>query len=54
MATSKNTLAAQALAKRSVKARKKAWGEAEFVRRMQEWGKKGGRPKGSTKKPESK
>jgi hypothetical protein len=28
----------------------KAWGEQEFVKRMQEWGKLGGRPKGSGRK----
>jgi hypothetical protein len=32
------------------RASKQAWGEKEFVRRMQEWGKLGGRPKGSRKK----
>jgi len=42
--------AARALAKRSVRARKRAWGEDEFIRRMQDWGKLGGRPKGSGKK----
>jgi hypothetical protein len=44
--------AARALAKRSVRARTQAWGKDEFVRRMQEWGKLGGRPKGSGKKKE--
>jgi len=28
---------------------KKAWGKKEFVRKMQQWGKLGGRPKGSGK-----
>jgi hypothetical protein len=42
--------AASLLAKRSVEARKKKWGKQEFKRRMQEWGKLGGRPKGSGKK----
>jgi hypothetical protein len=42
--------AARALAKRSVRARKQAWGEEEFIRRMQDWGKLGGRPKGNGKK----
>ena len=32
------------MAKRSVKARVAQWGEAEFKRRMKEWGKLGGRP----------
>jgi hypothetical protein len=45
--------AARALAKRSVRARKQAWGEDEFLRRMQDWGKLGGRPKGSGKKREA-
>jgi len=44
------TKAAKALGRRSARARKKAWGEDEFVRRMQEWGKLGGRPKGSGSK----
>ena len=42
--------AAQALAQRSVKARKEKWGEDEFQRRMQEWGKLGGRPKSNSPK----
>jgi hypothetical protein len=42
--------AASLLGKRSASARKKKWGKKEFVRRMQEWGKLGGRPKGSGKK----
>ena len=41
--------AAEALARRSVEARKRAWGEDEFRNRMREWGKMGGRPKGSGK-----
>jgi hypothetical protein len=39
--------AASAMGKRSAAARKKKWGAAEFTTRMQEWGKLGGRPKGS-------
>jgi hypothetical protein len=35
---------------RSVQARVEAWGKREFVKRMQEWGKLGGRPRGSGKK----
>jgi hypothetical protein len=31
----------------SAKARAAKWGKKEFVRRMREWGKLGGRPKGS-------
>ena len=34
---------------RSAEARQKAWGRREFIKRMQEWGKLGGRPKGSGK-----
>jgi len=34
---------------KSAEARKKKWGKKEFVRNMQEWGRLGGRPKGSTK-----
>jgi len=41
--------AAEALARRSIEARKNAWGEDEFRNRMREWGKLGGRPKGSGK-----
>jgi hypothetical protein len=41
--------AARALAKRSVLARKKKWGAKEFKRRMQVWGKLGGRPKKNQK-----
>jgi hypothetical protein len=40
---------ARALAMRSVAARKKKWGAKEFKRRMQEWGKLGGRPRKTTK-----
>jgi hypothetical protein len=43
--------AASMMGRKSVEARKKKWGKKEFVRRMQEWGKLGGRPKGSGKKP---
>ena len=38
------------MGRRSVDVRIKAWGKQEFVRRMQEWGKLGGRPKGTSKK----
>lgn len=41
---SKATEAARELAKRSIRARREKWGEQEFVRRMREWGKLGGRP----------
>ena len=42
--------AASLMGLRSVKARKEQWGEAEYRRRMQEWGKLGGRPKGRPRK----
>lgn len=45
--------AARAMAMRSVQVRREAWGKKEFVRRMQEYGKLGGRPKRSTKKLEA-
>jgi hypothetical protein len=41
--------AASLMGRRSAEARIKKWGQKEFVRRMQEWGKRGGRPKGSGK-----
>jgi hypothetical protein len=41
--------AASLLGRKSAEARKKKWGKKEFVRKMQEWGKLGGRPKGSGK-----
>jgi hypothetical protein len=37
--------AASLLGRRSAEARKKAWGAKEFKKRMQEYGKLGGRPK---------
>lgn len=42
---SKASQAARELAKRSIRARREKWGEKEFVRRMREWGKLGGRPR---------
>jgi hypothetical protein len=42
--------AASLMGRRSVAARRKAWGEVEFKRRMKAWGKLGGRPRGSGKK----
>jgi hypothetical protein len=42
--------AASLMGHKSAEARQKKWGKKEFVRRMQEWGKLGGRPKGSGKK----
>jgi hypothetical protein len=41
--------AARAMARRSVEARKQAWGEDEFRNRLREWGRMGGRPKSGTK-----
>lgn len=38
------------MGKKSADSRRKQWGEREFTRRMREWGKLGGRPKGSGKK----
>jgi len=42
--------AASLMGLKSAEARAKKWGKKEFVRKMQEWGKLGGRPKGSGKK----
>jgi hypothetical protein len=42
--------AASLMGRRSAEARKKKWGKQEFTRKMREWGKLGGRPKGSGKK----
>jgi len=39
--------AASLMGRKSAKAREKQWGRKEFVRKLQEWGKLGGRPKGS-------
>jgi len=41
--------AASLMGKRSAEARAKKWGNREFLKRMREWGKLGGRPKGSGK-----
>jgi hypothetical protein len=41
--------AASLLGHKSAKVRQKKWGKKEFVRRMREWGKTGGRPKGTGK-----
>jgi hypothetical protein len=38
--------AASLMGRKSAKARAAKWGKKEFVRRMREWGKLGGRPKG--------
>ena len=42
--------AASILGKKSAETRQKKWGKREFVKRMREWGKLGGRPKGNGKK----
>jgi len=41
--------AASLMGRKSAEARRNKWGKAEFKRRMREWGKLGGRPKGSGK-----
>ena len=41
--------AASALGKRSAEVRQKKWGKREFVKKMREWGKLGGRPKKADK-----
>jgi hypothetical protein len=38
--------AASLMGRKSAEVRKKKWGEKEFLRRMREWGRLGGRPKG--------
>jgi len=38
------------MGRRSAEARIKQWGKREFIKRMQEWGKMGGRPKDSSRK----
>ena len=42
--------AASALGKRSAEVRQKQWGKKEFLKKMREWGKLGGRPKKETGK----
>jgi hypothetical protein len=46
--------AASLMGRKSAKARVEKWGKKEFVRRMREWGKLGGRPKGSDKAKDKK
>ena len=41
--------AASLMGKRSAEAREKKWGKTEFLKRMREYGKLGGRPKKATK-----
>ena len=45
--------AGRELARLSVEARKARWGEEGFKRRLREWGRLGGRPKSSGKKPKA-
>src|SRR5271170_361839 len=52
MTTVKN--AASLMGRRSAQVRIKRWGKREFVAKMREWGKLGGRPIGSGKKQRSK
>jgi hypothetical protein len=42
------------MGRRSAEARIEQWGKREFVAKMREWGKLGGRPKGSGKKQQTK
>jgi hypothetical protein len=42
--------AASLMGRKSAEKRATDWGEDEFKRKMREWGKMGGRPKGSGKK----
>jgi hypothetical protein len=42
--------AASLMGRKSATARAAKWGKKEFVRKMQEWGKLGGRPKRSGKR----
>jgi hypothetical protein len=46
--------AASLMGRKSVEARKKKWGKKEFARRLRDYGKLGGRPKGSGKKTKKK
>jgi hypothetical protein len=46
--------AASLLGKRSAEAREKKWGKKEFLKRMREYGKLGGRPKKSETKGKGK
>jgi hypothetical protein len=44
--------AASLMGRKSAEARRKKWGKKEFVRRMREWGRLGGRPKKQRKESE--
>jgi hypothetical protein len=50
LSTDPRSQAASLLGRRSAEVRAELWGRREFVKRMREWGKLGGRPKGSGKK----
>ncbi len=43
--------AANLLGRRSAQVRIQKWGKQEFVRRMREWGKLGGRPRSEERRP---
>jgi hypothetical protein len=49
----KTSEAARMLAQLSVAARRRKWGDVGFRKRMQTWGKLGGRPVGSGKQKEN-
>lgn len=42
------------MGKRSAEARQKAWGRKEFVKKMREWGRLGGRPRKADKRGKGK
>jgi hypothetical protein len=46
--------AASLMGRKGVQARIKKWGRKEFVRKMREWGRLGGRPKGTRRKKKTK
>ena len=46
----KMSKAASLMGRKSAKVRQEKWGRKEFVRRMKEWGRLGGRPRGSSEK----
>jgi hypothetical protein len=46
--------AASLMGRRSAEARIQQWGQRHFVAKMREWGKLGGRPKGTGKKQQAK
>ena len=46
--------AASLLGRKSAQAREKKWGKKEFVRKMQDWGKLGGRPRKNGDKEKTK